>query len=172
MSAPDFSTRPSARRPPAWEMALAAAGIVAAVLCARAIVKTRAEGAAARERLAEIRREMDDLQRRASALEKRAGHGVAGQAWLTAEAPPPRVLAALGSLLPPDVRLGVLSLSYGRRLEVEMRVIARSPQAYDRLLERLEASPRLQELTLGAESREGEVETTVRATFVPGTPGP
>ncbi len=92
-----------------------------------------------------------------------------GQVWLTTEAPPPRVLAQLGDLLPPDVRLDTLSLTYGRSLEVEMRVVARASGAYDRLLQRLEASPRIKDLVLGAESREGRVETTVRATFVPGS---
>ena len=92
-----------------------------------------------------------------------------GQVWLTAEAPPPRVVAQVSDLLPPDVRLDALNLSYGRSLEVEMRVVARSWGAYDRLLERLEASPRLKDLVLGAESREGRVETTVRAIFVPGS---
>jgi len=50
-----------------------------------------------------------------------------------------------------------------------MRVVARTSGAYDRLLQRLEASPRLKDLVLGAESREGRIETTVRATFVPGS---
>ena len=96
------------------------------------------------------------------------GDGVSGQAWLTAEAPPSRVLAELGEVLPPDVRLDGLSLTYGRRLEVEMRVVARSPRAYDQLLERLQASARLRDLVLGAENREGEVKTTVHASFEPG----
>jgi Tfp pilus assembly protein PilN len=96
------------------------------------------------------------------------GDGVTGQAWLTAEAPPSRVLAELGEVLPPDVRLDGLSLTYGRRLEVEMRVVARSPRAYDLLLERLQASPRLKDLVLGAENREGEVQTTIHASFEPG----
>jgi len=169
VSAPDFSTRPRARRPPAWELALVAAGALAAVLCARSIVGTRAEGSTARARLAEVRGEVEGAQRRLSALERRAGAGVTGQVWLTAEAPPPRVVARVCDLLPPDVRLDALSLTYGRSLEVEMRVVARTSGAYDRLLQRLEASPRLKDLVLGAESREGRVETTVRATFVPGS---
>jgi len=168
MNAPDFSTRPPARRLAAADLALLAAGLLAAALCARAVVSGRAELRAARARLVEVRREIDDAQRRVLVLESRMGDGVTGQAWLTAEAPPPRVLAEIGELLPPDVRLDGLSLIYGRRLEVEMRVVARSSRAYDRLLERLETSPRLKDLVLGAESREGEVETTVHASFEPG----
>jgi len=169
VSAPDFSTRPRARRLPPWELALIAVGILAAAVSARAILGTRAEGETARARLAEVRSEIESDRRRLSELERRASDGVTGQVWLTAEAPPPRVLAQLGVLLPPDVRLDSLSLTYGRTLEVEMRVVARTSGAYDRLLERLEASPRLKDLVLGAESRAGRVETTVRATFVPGT---
>ena len=169
MSAPDFSTRPRARRPPAWELALVAGGLLAAALGARAVVGTRAEGSAVRARLAEVRSEIEGARRRVSDLERRSSDGVTGQVWLTAEAPPPRVVAQVSDLLPPDVRLDALSLTYGRSLEVEMRVVARTPGAYDRLLQRLEASPRLKDLVLGAESREGRVETTVRATFVPGS---
>jgi Tfp pilus assembly protein PilN len=169
MSAPDFSTRPRARRPPAWELALVAVGLLAAALGARAVVGTRAEGWAVRARLAEVRGEIEGARRRVSDLERRSSDGVTGQVWLTAEAPPARVVAQISDLLPPDVRLDALSLTYGRSLEVEMRVVARTPGAYDRLLQRLEASPRLKDLVLGAESREGRVETTVRATFVPGS---
>ncbi|HSB61375.1 MAG TPA: hypothetical protein VLI67_06630 [Vicinamibacteria bacterium] len=172
MRVPDFSTRTPAQGPPVWDLALAAAGILAVALCAGAIVEARTEAAAVREGLAEVRREIAGLERQASSLERRAGEGPTGQAWLTAEAPPPLVLAELGDLLPPDVRLAGLSLGYGRTLEIEMRVVARSPGAYDRLLERLEASPRLKDLSLGAESREGEVETTVRASFVTERPRP
>ena len=146
-----------------------AAGILAAALSAQAIVGTRAESVVARARLAEVRSEIESSRHRLTELEKRAGDGVTGQLWLTTEAPPPRVLAQLGALLPPDVRLDALSLTYGRTLELEMRVVARTSGAYDRLLERLEACPRLKDLVLGAESRAGRVETTVRATFVPGS---
>ena len=168
MNAPDFSTRLATPRLGASDLALLATGVLAAALCARAVVSGRAEVGAARARLADVRRDVDDTRRRTLVLEKRMGDGVTGQAWLTAEAPPSRVLAELGEVLPPDVRLDGLSLTYGRRLEVEMRVVARSPRAYDRLLERLQASPRLKDLVLGAENREGEVQTTVHASFEPG----
>ncbi len=168
MNAPDFSTRPAMPRLAASDLALLATGVLAAALCARAVVGGRAEVGAARARLAEVRRDVDDARRRTLVLERRVADGVTGQAWLTAEAPPSRVLAELGEVLPPDVRLDGLSLTYGRRLEVEMRVVARSPRAYDLLLERLQTSPRLKDLVLGAESREGEVQTTVHASFEPG----
>ena len=167
MNAPDFSTRPATPRLAASDLALLAAGVLAAALCVRAVVSERAELGAARVRLAEVRRDVDDTRRRALVLETRMGDGLTGQAWLTAEAPPSRVLAELGEVLPPDVRLDGLSLTYGRRLEVEMRVVARSPRAYDLLLERLQTSPRLKDLVLGAENREGEVQTTVHASFEP-----
>ena len=168
MKPPDFSTRAATPRLGASELALLAAGVLAAALCARAVWSGRAEVGAARARLADVRRDVDDTRRRTLVLEKRMGDGVTGQAWLTAEAPPSRVLGELGEVLPPDVRLDGLSLTYGRRLEVEMRVVARNPRAYDRLLERLQASSRLKDLVLGAENREGEVQTTVQASFEPG----
>lgn len=167
MNAPDFSTRPATRRLAGSDLALLATGALAAALCVHAVVGGRAEVGAARARLAEVRRDVEEARRRALVLEKRMGDGVTGQAWLTAEAPPSRVLAELGEVFPPDVRLDGLSLTYGRRLEVEMRVVARSPRAYDLLLERLQASRRLKDLVLGAENREGEVQTTVHASFEP-----
>jgi len=167
MRAPDFSTRHRATRRPGWEWGLLGAGVIAAALCLGALLTARAEERGVRARLLEVRREAEGLERRARALERRGREGVTGQAWLTEEAPPARVLARLAGLLPDDVRLDALSLAYGRRLEVEMQVAARSPQAYDRLLERLEASPSLADLVLGAEEREGEVRTTVRASYVP-----
>jgi hypothetical protein len=168
VTAPDFSTRPAPPRLAASDLALLVTGVLAAALSVRTVVGGRSEVGAARAHLAEVRGDADEARRRAVVLEKRMGDGVSGQAWLTAEAPPSRVLAELGEILPPDVRLDGLSLTYGRRLEVEMRVVARSPRAYDQLLERLQSSARLRDLVLGAENREGEVKTTVHASFEPG----
>jgi hypothetical protein len=168
VNAPDFSTRPRARRLPPLDLGLLVAGLLAAALTARGVWIARAEGEVARTHREDVDREIAAARQRIAALEKRAGDGLTDRAWLSAEAPPPRVLRALGELLPPDVRLDGLVLTYGRALELEMRVVARGPRAYDRLLERLEGSPRLRDLVLGAESRQGEVATTVRATFVPG----
>jgi Tfp pilus assembly protein PilN len=168
MSAPDFSTRPKGREAGLPDLMLLLAGFVAAVLCAGALLRARADTASVQARLADVRSRTAGDQRLAAQLERRAGEGVIGQARLTSEAPPPRVLAELAALLPPDVRLEGLTLAYGRGLEIEMKVVARNPQAYDRLLDRLEKSPRIKGLTHGAESRQGEVQTTVRATFEPG----
>jgi hypothetical protein len=168
MNAPDFSTRKATPRLAASDLAVLATGALAAALCVHAVVGGQADVGAARARLIEVRRQVDEARRRTLLLDKRMGDGVSGQAWLTAEAPPSRVLAELGAVLPPDVRLDGLSLTYGRRLEVEMRVVARSPRAYDLLLERLQASARLKDLVLGAENREGEVQTTVHMSYEPG----
>ncbi len=162
----DFSTRPRARAPAGGDVILFALALAAALVTVRAVWSARAEGASAHARLEEARRETEDARRRVEALEKGASDGVSRQAWLTAEAPPPYVIEKLGELLPPDVRLESLLLTYGRALEVEMRVAARNPGAYDRLVERLLASPRMKDVVLGAENREGEVLTTLHATFV------
>jgi Tfp pilus assembly protein PilN len=162
----DFSSRPRARVPAGADAILLAFALAAALVTVRAVWSARAEGASAQARLEEARRETEDARRRVDALEKATSDGVSRQAWLTAEAPAPLVIERLGELLPPDVRLESLLLIYGRALEVEMRVAARDPRAYDRLVERLLASPLVKDVVLGAENREGEVQTTVHATFV------
>lgn len=162
----DFSTRPRARALAGADAILLTLAVAAALVTVRAVWSAGAEGVSARARLEEARRETGEVRRRVEALEKGASDGVSRQAWLTAEAPAPYVIEKLGELLPPDVRLESLLLTYGRGLEVEMKVAARNPGAYDRLVERLLASPRVKDVVLGAENREGEVVTTLHATFV------
>lgn len=118
------------------------------------------------------RQDLAAARSRAQAAQSRAGPGDAlvSRAVLTAEAPPGSVLAALAPLLPPDVRLDGLTLKYGERLELDLRVAARNAGAYDLFLSRLEASPLFERVEPGEESREGEVRTTVRAAFKRGLP--
>jgi Tfp pilus assembly protein PilN len=110
---------------------------------------------------------MDAARARLRTLEGRggAGEGPLGQALLTTEAPAVGVLMALAGVLPPDVRLDRITLTYGRELALEMGVIARDPRAFDRLLERLDSFPLLRDVRPGAENRAGEVRTIVRATW-------
>jgi len=167
---PDFSTHP--RRPPlgTGPAALLAAGVLAFAVAAQDAWSARGSLADAHKSLEVARRETEDLRARTRAFEARGLRGgdvLGAQAWLTSEAPPPRLLAELGALLPPDVRFEALTLRYGRRLEVELRVVAREARSYDLFLKRLAASPRIEELTPGAENREGEVRATVRALYKP-----
>jgi hypothetical protein len=121
---------------------------------------------AVRARVVMVRAERDAAAARLRSLEATVRRDSMGnQAWLTVEAPPPRVVADLAELLPPEVRLEELSLKYGRSLEVDMRVSARRAAAYDLFLERLGASPRFGEVTPGDENRAGEVKAQVHAAY-------
>jgi len=169
VSAPDFSTAPR-RRPPGRDLGLLAVAFLLALLAAGAAWSTTRERDRTRARLQEVRHAIDGAQGRLRVLETRAGApgGPLTQVFLNAEAPPAQVLAEVATQLPPDVRLEGISLTYGRELALEMRVVAKNPAAFDRLLEKLQSLPRLREVVPGPESREGEVRTTVRAVWVAG----
>ncbi len=168
MTAPDFSTIPRRRRR-LLDIVLVAASLFLVLLSARAALSAYAQRDAARASLAEVKQEIDAARARLRTLDARggSGEGPLGQALLTSEAPAGEVLAALAGVLPPDVRLDRVSLTYGRELALEMGVVARDPRAYDRLLERLDSFPLLRDVRPGAETRKGEVRTTVRATWNP-----
>lgn len=169
MSAPDFSTAPH-RRAPGRDLGLLAVAFLLAFVAAGAAWSTARERDRTRARVQEVRRGISDAQGRLHALETRAGApgGPLTQVFLNAEAPPAQVLAEVAGQLPPDVRLEGISLAYGRELALDMRVVAKNPAAFDRLLERLQSLPRLRDVVPGSESREGEVRTTVRAVWVAG----
>jgi hypothetical protein len=162
---PDFSTSPRPRRPPAREiLALALAGSALAFAAHTAWV-TRQEAAAARDRLAAVRREIGTFQARIRALG--AGAAAGGELLTRAAAagasPPERIVATLARALPGDARVERLSVVYGEEISLEMRVVARDPEAWDRTLGRLVEAESLEEVSPGPERREGEVRTTVRA---------
>ncbi len=71
----------------------------------------------------------------------------------------------LAAILPADVRLESLTLNYGARLELDLRVVARGAAAYDLFLKRCQESPLFRDVVPGAENRDGEVATTVRAAY-------
>ncbi len=169
----DFSTE--ARRRPAGALdavllAMAAAVLVASCYAASA---ARADLGRARAALADGRREAEGLGSRARAIESRSGVGeaLATQIALAGDAPPPRVLAEVAALLPPDVRLDSLALAYGPRLTLEARVVARGAAAYDAFVKQLAESPLFAEVLPGPESRDGEVQASVQMTYR-GTPRP
>ena len=162
----DFSSRPRARRLEPREWAWLAVGALAVLLSAGTAWDAWRDNRAAVVRVATVRAERDAAGARLRALESQVRRDSMGnQAWLTLEAPPPRVVADLAELLPPEVRLEQLSLKYGTRLEVEMTVSARDAAAYDLFLERLGASPRFGEVSPGEENRAGEVKAQVRAAY-------
>ena len=165
----DFSTHPRRSGPAVWELGLVILGLAALGLAVQAAWSAQAALAAARARVDALRREAEIDRARVQALEASPGVGerFAFQALLTAEAEPPRVVSDLAAILPPDVRLDSLSLTYGERLDLELQVAARGASAYDLFLQRLTESPGIRNVVPGAESREGEVHATVRATYVP-----
>lgn len=162
---PDFSTQ---RRPPRIDgltlLLLVVAGVALAATAYEAL-EARAEAARSQAAVRALRDTLVQERTRLEAVGSRRREGAATlftQAALTAEAPPPRVLAELSSLLPADARLENVTLGYGARLEIELQVAARDARAYDRLLERLSESPLFEDVLPGAESREGEVRAGVR----------
>jgi hypothetical protein len=165
---PDFSTRPKPPRARPLDLALAGAAALFAALAGYEALQARAALTRDREAVREARRQLENVRSRAVELEARRprdGRLTASQVRLTVEAPPPRIAAEVAALMPPDVRLDSLDLSYGDRLDVAISVVARSAGAYDRLLDRLSEAPLFQNVLPGAESREGEVRAQIRMTW-------
>jgi Tfp pilus assembly protein PilN len=145
-------------------MALAVALLAAAVYAAGS---AWADERHARASYEEVREEIAAAEARAKALLASAGAegAVGARAVWSAEAPPPRVVAAVAQMLPRDVRLEALTLRYGAQLDVEMTLTARSAADYDRFLQALESSPVFDRVVLGDETRADEVRASVRARY-------
>jgi len=168
MSPPrDFSTRPRPGRFSRAQRALLLGGTAAFLLAAWTVGDDWGELRAARARLAQARAEAEAVRTRVRELQGRGGpeQTLARQAVLTADAAPPRVLAELAQLLPGDVRLEAVSLSYGEQVEVELRVAARHPGSFDLFLDRLQRSPAFAEALPGDEDRRGDMRATIRARY-------
>jgi Tfp pilus assembly protein PilN len=165
----DFSTRRRRRPARPLDFALLAAGVVALLLSAYATVSAGNGRQRARARLEETRRELQSAQSRVRELEsqREPAQAVAYQALLTVEAPPPSVLADLVALMPGDVRLDAVNLSYGEPLGVRVDVVARNAPSYDLFLDRLQRSPRFADVLPGEENREGELRTSIQMTYRP-----
>ena len=168
-AAPDFSTQARPRQTPVWER-------VALLVAAAALVLATADAfraAGARDRsyqeLQRGRRDVEARRARLRALDLTANRGsiLRRQAELTALASPPWIISDLAVLLPADARLGRIDLEYRDRLELRLGVETRSPVAYDRLLEALSSSSRLEGLVPGPEVREGPVESSLTAFYRP-----
>ncbi len=163
---PDFRTSPRASRVPAWQHLAVAACALVAIAAAVQAYATREEARGAARRLAEVSREVDAARGRVQALEARR----AGEAGVLspAQVPPALVVAEIAAALPGDVRLERLAIDYRRGGALEMLVVARDAAAWDRLLQRLEAAPRIREVEPGPEARAAEVRSLVRARWAEG----
>jgi hypothetical protein len=173
VSAPrDFSTRRRARALSRAQAAVLLLGCGALAAASAAALRAWREHGDAAARLAAVRQEAEAARARRRELQARRGPGqaMAVQALLTVDAAPPRVVAALADALPGDVRLDAISLRYGEQVDIDLRVAARTPAAFDRFLDRLQRSPTFTAVLPGDEDRRGQMRTTIRGRYRPGAP--
>jgi Tfp pilus assembly protein PilN len=163
----DFSSRPRRRGARPVDLALLVAGASVFALSAYDAVGAWTGRQRAQARVEDARRESEAAQVRTRELEGRRepADAVAYQALLTTEAAPPRVLADLVALMPGDVKLDTVTLTYGEPLRVQVDVIARSAPSYDQFLDRLQRSPLFGDVLPGDENREGELRTSIQMTY-------
>jgi hypothetical protein len=90
---------------------------------------------------------------------------LATQALLSADAAPPRLLSDLASLMPADVKLDSLALTYGDGIGMSMQVSAKGAGAYEAFLQRLEGSPLFDEVVPGEEVRDGGVSASIQMRY-------
>jgi Tfp pilus assembly protein PilN len=163
----DFSTTRRRARTTPLERGLVVAAALLFVAAAAAAGSGWADLRQATVALDEVRKETREAEARIQALDTRPGptEALAARAVASAAAPPPRVVAELAALLPPDVRLEQLGMRYGRGVTLEMSVTARHAAAYDMFLERLERSPLFADVTPGDESRSRGARATIVVSY-------
>lgn len=164
----DFSTQPRRRGAERLERVLLAVALALALACAYSAWRAWADLRHVQASLDRARQGLEAERERMRSLEPSRGRLVdtlVSQALLSQEAPPQRLVAELAQLLPADVRLDDLHLRYGDRLELSLRVRARRPEAYDRFLARLAASPSFCDVQPGDESRAGELTASLRFAY-------
>lgn len=85
------------------------------------------------------------------------------------ESSPERILEDLRVVLPGGVQVVSLKVEYAPEgvARLDLGVVARGPEAYDRFLSALSKSPRFAEIRPGAESRPGPVRAAVALTHRP-----
>ena len=145
------------------DLGLIGIGLLTLIFAGYATGTSWADFKRARQHVADVRRDTQAAQARLKTMEARSAPtaALATQALLSADAAPPRVLADLAALMPPDVKLDSLSLTYGEGIGLTMRVSARSGGAYEAFLQRLEGSPSFDEVVPGEETREGGVSASI-----------
>jgi len=167
MSRPDFSTRGKRAEVRGLDLVLLAAAALALALAVTSAAGAWGDLRRAAADLEQARRETVDAADRTRALQGRKGPDavLSSRAFLTAEAPPPRVLADLESILPGDVRLVALTLDYGERLVLGMQLAARHAASYDQFLQGLQQSALFADVRPGEEIRDGGVRAQVQAAY-------
>lgn len=163
----DFSSRPRRRRPQPVDVGLLGVGLLTLVFASYATGTSWAEFKRAREHVTEVRRDTQAAQAQLKTLEQRAAPTAAlgTLALLSTEAPPPRVLAELSALMPPDVKLESIALTYGDGIALQMQVSAKAGGAYEAFLQRLEGSPLFDDVVPGEETRDGGVSASIQLRY-------
>jgi len=167
MSRPDFSTRGRRADVGTGDLAFLAAAALALSLAVTSAAGAWGDLRRAGRDVDKVQRETEEVSRQVRAHEARQAPDtvLSARALLTADSPPPRVLADLETLLPPDVRLLALTLDYGEGLDLALQVAARRAASYDLFLQRLQESPLFTGVRPGEEVRDGEVRAQVRASY-------
>jgi hypothetical protein len=155
--------RPERARP--WDLVLAVLAALALVAVVRGYFVSSAELERARHDRAQVEAQAAELGAKIQSLQGRSAPLL--EMPLEQALPPLQVVGEIDALLPPDVRLLDLSLTYGKSPLVEMRIEALRAPSYDLFLERLQASRTFRSIVPGAETRDGQVSGSVRAEFGP-----
>ena len=149
------------------DLGLVGVGALTLILAGYATGTSWAEFKRARQHVVDVRRETEAGQARLKTLEARSAPtaALATQALLSSDAAPPRLLSDLAAVLPPDVKLDSLALTYGEDIAVQMQVSAKGGAAYEVFLQRLEASPLFGDVIPGEEARDGSLTASVQARY-------
>jgi hypothetical protein len=163
----DFSSRPRRRGPAAADLGLVGVGALTLLVAGYATGTSWADLKRVRQGVVDARQRSEAAQARLRAMESRSAPtaALATQALLSEEAAPPRVLADLSGLMPADLKLESVALSYGEAITVEMQVSSRSAGSYDAFLQRLEGSPLFEDVVPGEETRGGGVIASISARY-------
>ena len=163
----DFSSRPRRRPPQPVDLGLIGIGVLTLIFAGYATGTSWADFKRARQHVADVRRDTEAAQARLKTMEARSAPtaALATQALLSADAAPPRVLADLAALMPPDVKLDTLNLTYGEGVGMSMHVSAKGTGAYEAFLQRLESSPLFEEVVPGEETRDGGVSASIEMRY-------
>jgi len=163
----DFSSRPRRRPPQPVDLGLIGIGVLTLIFAGYATGTSWADFKRARQHVADVRRDTEAAQARLKTMEARSAPtaALATQALLSADAAPPRVLAELAALMPPDVKLDSLNLTYGEGIGMSMHVSAKGAGAYEAFLQRLESSPLFDEVVPGEETRDGGVAASIEMRY-------
>jgi len=163
----DFSSRPRRRPPQPVDLGLIGIGVLTLIFAGYATGTSWADFKRARQHVADVRRDTEAAQARLKTMEARSAPtaALATQALLSVDAAPPRVLADLAALMPPDVKLDTLNLTYGEGVGMSMHVSAKGTGAYEAFLQRLESSPLFEEVVPGEETRDGGVSASIEMRY-------